>query len=382
LNIVDCGAVQGCSQLFFSEYLEGASGNRAIEIFNPLPVAVDLSNYAVNLYSNGNTNVQATLSPIGLIQPNSTFVIVNQGGGPNTVDPALQALADTISNVANFSGNDAVELTYNGTAIDIIGVIGVNPGNQTGWLFGNASTMNHDLVRRVDVVAGSTNWTLVSGEFDVYDPTDWSHLGTHDYVGCGIISLPTVGFSVDSQSIGEAGGSAHITVVGSNVTQPITITIDVAGTAIYGLDYNTPFPINITLAPGSTSQTFDVIIMDDTAVEGDETLVMTATANLFAFLNFEVETLTIVDNDFEGVAEVTAQQVVAYPNPVSETLNIKSENNITSITVFDISGRKVYSEQNIRSVQQMVDFSSMSAGQYIVEVKMGDQIVHMPVSKK
>ena len=41
------------ADLFFSEYVEGSSNNKAIEIFNGTGVAVDLSQYTVKLASNG-----------------------------------------------------------------------------------------------------------------------------------------------------------------------------------------------------------------------------------------------------------------------------------------------------------------------------------------
>lgn len=41
------------ADLFFSEYVEGSSNNKALEIFNGTGVAVDLSQYSVKLGSNG-----------------------------------------------------------------------------------------------------------------------------------------------------------------------------------------------------------------------------------------------------------------------------------------------------------------------------------------
>ena len=38
---------QDCSQLFFSEYVEGWSNNKALEIYNPTGNAIDLSAYMV-----------------------------------------------------------------------------------------------------------------------------------------------------------------------------------------------------------------------------------------------------------------------------------------------------------------------------------------------
>ena len=46
---------QNCSELFISEYVEGWSNNKALEIYNPTNAAIDLSNYAVIRMNNGST---------------------------------------------------------------------------------------------------------------------------------------------------------------------------------------------------------------------------------------------------------------------------------------------------------------------------------------
>ena len=44
---------QECSELFFSEYVEGSSQNKALEIYNPTNQIIDLSNYTIERFSNG-----------------------------------------------------------------------------------------------------------------------------------------------------------------------------------------------------------------------------------------------------------------------------------------------------------------------------------------
>ena len=39
--------------LFISEYIEGSSNNKAIEIYNPTDTAIDLTGYRLEIYSNG-----------------------------------------------------------------------------------------------------------------------------------------------------------------------------------------------------------------------------------------------------------------------------------------------------------------------------------------
>ena len=47
---------QDCSELFISEYIEGSSNNKCIEIYNPTDAAVDLSSYQLAFYFNGNNS--------------------------------------------------------------------------------------------------------------------------------------------------------------------------------------------------------------------------------------------------------------------------------------------------------------------------------------
>ena len=42
------------TELLISEYVEGSSNNKALEIYNPTEAAVDLSQYRLRQYSNGN----------------------------------------------------------------------------------------------------------------------------------------------------------------------------------------------------------------------------------------------------------------------------------------------------------------------------------------
>ena len=68
-------SAQDCSQLFFSEYVEGWSNNKALEIYNPTPSAIDLAAYSISRYSNGGTS-PSTTQLNGTIDPYSTFIAI------------------------------------------------------------------------------------------------------------------------------------------------------------------------------------------------------------------------------------------------------------------------------------------------------------------
>ncbi len=109
------------SELFFSEYVEGSSYNKAIEIYNPtdVPISLNASGYTVDFYYNGNSSSTFGIAPVGTIQAGGTFVITS-----TNADAALLAKADYSLGTSWFNGDDAVVLNHNGTAIDIIGQIG------------------------------------------------------------------------------------------------------------------------------------------------------------------------------------------------------------------------------------------------------------------
>ena len=61
VQILSCESGSLCTELFISEYVEGTSNNKAIEIYNPTAFEVDLSGYRVETWNNGSsapTNVQ------------------------------------------------------------------------------------------------------------------------------------------------------------------------------------------------------------------------------------------------------------------------------------------------------------------------------------
>jgi len=194
-----------CSDLFFSEYVEGASQNKAIEVYNPTNAAIDLSSYTIERYSNGATNSSSGGVTIltGMLASKDAFVLTS---GENDItaqfgycDPALIALGDMAEPNGSYptpmhmNGNDAMVLKNNGVIIDVIGRIGEDPadgGGSGAWTDDAASgftqgswwTMQHTLIRKSTVLSGDNDG------FDLFNPSlewdslplgSWDSLGTH-----------------------------------------------------------------------------------------------------------------------------------------------------------------------------------------------------------
>ena len=180
-NFFSITGTQITTDLFISEYIEGSSYNKALEIFNGTGSIVDLSGYKIALYSNGATTPTNTLNLSGTLPNGEVYVIAHGSAGAN-----ILAIADITSAVANWNGNDHVSLQFsNATPIDGIGVWGVDPSS--GWDVAGVTdaTKDHTIVRKSTVTAGNLDWTSSAGtnatdsEWIVHDQDTFDNLGFH-----------------------------------------------------------------------------------------------------------------------------------------------------------------------------------------------------------
>lgn len=174
-DLCRCGICVEEVGLFFSEYLEGSAGNKAIEIYNPTGQAVDLEDAAcvVRVYANGSTS-PSTIDLSGTIADGEVFVLCNS----TAVFPQL---CDASSFSANWSGNDAVSLVCGGVTLDVIGQIGDDPG--TEWGMGITGTADADLQRKAGIFVGDPDGSDdfdPATEFDGAAASTTGDLGKHD----------------------------------------------------------------------------------------------------------------------------------------------------------------------------------------------------------
>lgn len=160
------GTETGNADLFISEYVEGSSNNKYIEIYNPTNEAIDLSAYALDLNTNGGaswskdgTGYSNYSELSGTIAAKSTIVYKNSNA-------AIYAGEATVCSAVNFNGNDPVGLFKNGILIDIIGTF--NSGDAD---FAKDVTLR----RKSNVTAPSST----------YDASQWETLSKDDVSGLG-----------------------------------------------------------------------------------------------------------------------------------------------------------------------------------------------------
>ena len=170
-------AIFAQSELFFSEYVEGSSYNKALEIYNGTGTAVDLGagNYVVEFYFNGASSPGKTITLSGTVANSDVFVLAH-----SSADAAIIAQADQTIGGAWFNGDDAIVLRKAGVVIDAIGQVGVDPGSE--WGSGLTSTKDNTLRRKASVCQGDTDETDTfdpSLEWDGYAKNTFDGLGTH-----------------------------------------------------------------------------------------------------------------------------------------------------------------------------------------------------------
>jgi endonuclease I/chitodextrinase len=160
----------GSADLFFSEYVEGSSNNKALEIANFTGNPIDLSNYDLRKATNGSGSYGSTYQLSGTLADGDVFVIAN-----SSATSAITSVADvtTGSGIVTFNGNDAIALFKNGTLIDEIG----NPNSAS--VFGENVTL-----RRISSVT-APNSTYTISEWDSFATDTFNGLGSHSVDGAG-----------------------------------------------------------------------------------------------------------------------------------------------------------------------------------------------------
>ena len=175
LMIISLSSSAQCSELFFSEYSEGSSNNKYMEIYNPTNAAVDLSAYSIHQIGNGGSYTN-DFQLYGTLASNAVFVF-----STDQADASILAVADTAlsyPSVAHFNGDDCM-LLLNGTdTIDQLGERRVDPGSS--WTVGSGSTKDYTLVRKFTIEGPDTAWasTSIAG-WDILPKNDWSNIGIH-----------------------------------------------------------------------------------------------------------------------------------------------------------------------------------------------------------
>jgi hypothetical protein len=189
LTTLPVHAQEDCSELFFSEYVEGSGNNKALEIFNPTDHVIDLSYYWVVRYSNGSSGYSSggATHLEGFLPSHQVFILVNGQTEDNeyspACDPALQELASHYPHMLDheypaptyMNGNDAIGLLKsesnstleNPVAVDLFGKLGL--GSKIEKEYGWSNVKDSLVAYHYRVIEGTdTTWVETAGRVTDY----------------------------------------------------------------------------------------------------------------------------------------------------------------------------------------------------------------------
>ena len=199
------------TDLFFSEYVEGSSYNKALEIYNGPGTAIDLgaNAYSVAIYFNGASGPGTIITLTGTVAKGDVFVLAD-----DDADGAILSMADQTSMSIFFNGDDAVVLLKGGVVIDVIGQVGVDPGSE--WGSGEVSTGNNTIRRKAGICSGDT----VSS--DPFDPSlEWNGFASNTFDGLGshsgcppYVPIYDIQYTTDPSGDSPFDGQTNITTEG------------------------------------------------------------------------------------------------------------------------------------------------------------------------
>lgn len=164
---VSTSASTTASDLLFSEYIEGSSNNKALEISNATGLAVNLSIYSIKKQTNGAGAWSTGLPLSGTLSSGGKFTIVNSLMSSSCYATSAANISTSATEMA-FNGNDAVGLFKNGILIDIIGTFNGGTAN---------FSIDETIRRKVTVTAPSTTFNKAT-QWDSFGLDTCNNLGS------------------------------------------------------------------------------------------------------------------------------------------------------------------------------------------------------------
>ncbi|WP_299104674.1 endonuclease [uncultured Tenacibaculum sp.] len=230
------------SELLISEYVEGSSNNKAIEIANFTGSTVNLGSYSLRKATNG-ANWSSTLNLSGSLANGQVYVVAHSSASSTVKNKAQR----TDSSVMSFNGNDAVGLFKGSTLIDAVG----NPTSSSNF------AKDKTLQRKASVNAPTTTYN--SSEWNVLSKDTFSGLGSHTINGgTPDTQAPSAPTNLAVSNVTETTASLSWTAATDNV--------GVTGYDVYQgstkITSTTTNSYNVTGLTAATNYTFSVRAKD------------------------------------------------------------------------------------------------------------------------
>ncbi len=413
---------EGCAELFISEYVDGSENENAIELFNPTSSIIDLSNYSLELFLNGSNTVSYSQVLSGSIASHQVIVIKH----PLANSPSINSVATLSSLVVSFNGNDALALKHQETIIDLIGIIGNNPGSN--WTFNGTNTASHTLIRSQSSDRANTDWNQSSSQWNVLPVDDLSNLGQHVSVcGNSISEFPHAAFSISNPAICTGG---CISFTDTSTGNPITWNWSFPGAFTASSTIQNPinicyptsgiYPVQLIVSNPNGS---DTLLLNDTitvyalpetpsiVLNGNQLEAISGTSPVFYQWYFNGSTISgsnnalinpTVTGDYSvlitdtngcqsnstafnytvlGISDLTTDFSL-YPNPTNDIIRIESTSNqLAHLNLLTIQGQVLQRIVLPATSAISMSFENLTSGVYILRIQSAGWVMNKRVIK-
>lgn len=330
---------QNCSELFISAYVEGYGNNRALELYNPTPNAIDLSAYSVGRFSNGETQFRGVQLPGDMIQPYGNYVIVidkrdSLGTGFETPVWNGYQLWDTCFDAV--SGQPILDSTGN-----IVNCVQYDAANNNIPFYGTVYHDFLDLQGRADVFL-----------CPVYNTNNAMYFNGNDAVA--LISGTTP----------ASDGSNIIDVIGVIGEDPGDAWTN--GTGLW--------------------LTKDKTLVRKSHIEKGTGVLLSNLSDTLSYNDWEVyskNTFTVIDGqhdcscdpNFTNTQPINIVDFSVYPNPTSGSFIVEAAERINRVEVFNMVGQMVYNNASFNTDKVNINLESTNKGIHIVKIYFDNESV-------
>ena len=325
---------------------------------------------------------------------NNTATVSWTAGGTETVWEYVVQAYDSGEPTASGTSTTSNPLTVSGltanTAYDFYVRADCGGGDTSNWTYGSFTTNcditdealshNFDTLDNNDLVVDASCWSVVNGgdantwglvqnstTLNIYWRLTWGSTAHDDYLYSPVITVldgVTDGFNFK----GWSTSTTYIESIDLLVVDPADNSV------IATLESDLQLP-NLDTETGATRFTYDL-----SAYEGQDVKIgfhSTTTDLFYAHLDeFTLDAFSTL-----GTTTNTLEGFTLYPTIVKEELNFRSQNNVESITVFNLLGQKVFSGAP-NANNSSVNLSNLRPGVYIVKVSAEGNIGSYKIIKE
>ncbi|WP_392477995.1 SdiA-regulated domain-containing protein [Nostoc sp. C110] len=302
LSVTDVNENPSSSSIFITEVAPWSSGNSPVaadwfELTNKGLSAVDITGWKIDDNSNSFASSVA-LSGITTIGAGESVIFIEGATvNPTFLSNWFGANPPAGLKIGNYSGSgiglgtggDAVNI-YNSTgALQANVVFGASPAAAPFATFDNAALSNNATIATLSAVGVNGAFVAVNSSVEIGSP------------GTIVSSLPTIAIAAQDANAAEAGndpGTFRISRTGSTTNAlSVNYTIATGAGQATSADYTPTLTGTATIAAGQSFADITITPVDDTTVEGTETVSLTLNNSANYTLGTATATVAIADND-------------------------------------------------------------------------------------